>query len=192
MDRQSFLIVTKEVLRDNRISATAKLLFAQLLDHRNKTTGQCNPKRKTLAEKLGTSVDKVDRAAQELRRAGYLTWRRVQYTAFYEISVPQECGSERAQFRTDAEPAPHICGTDAPYPINEPYQENPSRPRAEARSRGGSPDSDFPLAPQGRSIPRKPMGLEWDPLNGKFLTKTQYDQLTWAYIFANHEAKYGS
>jgi ethanolamine utilization protein EutP (predicted NTPase) len=37
---KAFLIVTKAVLADKRISATAKLLLGALNSHRNKQTGQ--------------------------------------------------------------------------------------------------------------------------------------------------------
>ena len=76
MERTAFLIVTKELLKDKQLSATAKLLLAQLLDHRNKTTGQCNPRIKTLAEELGVSQSTAGRALRELREARLvkITW----------------------------------------------------------------------------------------------------------------------
>jgi DNA-binding transcriptional MocR family regulator len=98
VDQRSVLIVAKEVLADKRISATAKLLLAQLLDHRNKKTGQCNPTHDTLAEELGTNVDKVQRAMAELYRFGFVQAKKGQRGCRYEISAPQ------------------ICGTDAPGP----------------------------------------------------------------------------
>ena len=55
MAQSSFLIVTKELLADKRLSATAKLLLATLREYRNKQTGQCNPWETTLAAAMGVS-----------------------------------------------------------------------------------------------------------------------------------------
>jgi hypothetical protein len=194
MVRNSFLIISKEVLTNKSISATAKLLFAQLLDHRNKRTGQCNPRRKTLADEIGVSVDQVDRAAGELQRAGYLTWKRDRRTAFYELLDPRIRGTKEAQFRASAELDPRIRGTGAPYPLYESYQGEPMRSRAEARSAGGSPlDQNQTQDPGAGGVARKDMGWEifLDPLKGKFLTKTQMQQLTWAIGLENNRRRNG-
>src|SRR6516225_7974320 len=73
-----FLMVARPILADQRISANAKLLLAQLLDHRNKRTGQCNPWQSTLASELGLSEDMVQRGLQELRRLGFIEIKRGQ------------------------------------------------------------------------------------------------------------------
>src|SRR5215831_10437736 len=78
MKRNSFLIVSKELAADNRLSVTAKLLLAQLLDHRNRRTGQCNPQILTLAGELGIYRTTVIRGLAELKRAGWIETKRGQ------------------------------------------------------------------------------------------------------------------
>jgi DNA-binding transcriptional MocR family regulator len=90
MDRQPVLIITKELIADNRISLTARLLLAQLLEHRNKTTGQCNPRETTLAKELGSSRRTVIRKLKELRGAGLIEVKRGRRKANnYEIKKCQ-------------------------------------------------------------------------------------------------------
>jgi len=110
MARQSFLILAKEVAADNRISALAKLLLAQLSDHRNKTSGQCNPRHSKLAEELGTSVSKVQRGIAELVQVGFVQAKRGQYGCQYEIQI---C--------TRADPKMHPCRSGSSTPLYEPY-----------------------------------------------------------------------
>ncbi len=78
MEHKAFLIVTKAVLADKRISATAKLLLAVLRDHENKKTGQCNPRRATLAGNLDVCTKTVTRSLAQLCEAGYLTVKKGQ------------------------------------------------------------------------------------------------------------------
>ena len=55
------------------LSSTARLVAQSLaLDWANRDTGQCNPKRSTLADHLGFSVDTIKRALAELEREGWL------------------------------------------------------------------------------------------------------------------------
>jgi DNA-binding transcriptional MocR family regulator len=123
MERNSFLIVAKEMLANKRISATAKLLYAQLLDHRNKRTGQCNPKQTTLALELGISVDTIQRGLSVLRKQGLITIKRGQWGCWYEIQIPQNAVSQTANPRV---PKPQNRGSSAPYPLYEPYLKEPS------------------------------------------------------------------
>jgi DNA-binding transcriptional MocR family regulator len=89
MERTAFLIVTKAVLADKRISTTAKFVLAQLMDHRNKQTGQCNPRIRKLAEELGISISTAGRALRALREVGLVKviWR--QRASCYEILFGQ-------------------------------------------------------------------------------------------------------
>jgi DNA-binding transcriptional MocR family regulator len=86
MARNAVLIVAKELLANKRLSMTAKLLLAVLQDHRNNRTGQCNPKRQTLAGELGVSMETITRALKELRLAGFIRAKQAQRTNSYEIS----------------------------------------------------------------------------------------------------------
>jgi DNA-binding transcriptional regulator YhcF (GntR family) len=97
MNQQSFLIISKEILADKRISVTAKLLLAQLIDHRNKNTGQCNPKWQTLAAELDISQRTIARAMQELKQAGWIAWKRTRLSSKYEIKICQNGTSRHAK-----------------------------------------------------------------------------------------------
>ena len=133
MERNSFLIVAKAILSDKRLSITARLLMAQLLDHRNNRTGQCNPKRKTLAQALGmdTGKDKgsrrMTRALAELRKAGLISSKQGQHGSFYELRVDKNVHPERVQggqkcpVSLDKNVQPGL-----PYPLYEPYFKEPS------------------------------------------------------------------
>lgn len=123
MERNSFLIVAKAILADKRISVTAKVLYAQLLDHRNKRTGQCNPQQTTLARELGTSVDTIQRHLSELRQHGLITFTRGQNGCRYEIPETASCGLEN---RKTADGKPQVAASGAPYPLYEPYLRNQS------------------------------------------------------------------
>jgi hypothetical protein len=101
--QQPVSILTERPLANNRysitrasralpgISATAKLVLAALLDHRNPKTGQCNPKRVTLAEELGLDPSprrgpqRITRALAELRHAGVLCAKKSLRCNYYAI-----------------------------------------------------------------------------------------------------------
>ena len=85
----AFLIITKALAAEKRISAAAKLLLAQLLDHRNRQTGQCNPKIATLAQELGLSISTAGRAMRSLREAGMVKVKWRQRSSQYEILFGQ-------------------------------------------------------------------------------------------------------
>jgi DNA-binding transcriptional MocR family regulator len=123
MERNSFLIVGKAIAADTRLSATAKLLYAQLYDHRNKRTGQCNPKQSLLARELGISMDTVQRHLSQLRQHGFVVITRGQNGCRYEIPETATCGFPN---RKNADGKPQNRGSDAPYPLYEPYVKNHS------------------------------------------------------------------
>lgn len=81
----SCLIIPRNILTASEITVTARLVLAQLYDHRNKRTGQCNPKIRTLASELGLSISTVGRALRSLREAAMvkITWR--QRSSDYQI-----------------------------------------------------------------------------------------------------------
>jgi len=135
MERKSFLIVAKSTLADKNISATAKLLFAQLCDHRNRRTGQCNPRQATLARELGISVDTIQRSLSALCRHGLVSIHRGQYGCRYEIQIPQNAVSQTANPRV---PKPQVAVSDAPASFNEPYVIEP-RPSSNKKSFNAPP-----------------------------------------------------
>ena len=94
MARNSYLILAKDLAADKRISVTARLLFAQLLDHRNRHTGQCNPRAIVLAGELGISRRTVDRALKELRKAEMLTVKRTGRASTYDLAMRQNDASD--------------------------------------------------------------------------------------------------
>ena len=123
MERNSFLIVAKAIAADTRFSATTKLLLAQLQDHQNKRTGQCNPKQTTLARELGIGERTVRRGLSELRQRGLITAERGQTGCRYEIPTGQNGRSDRPKV---------VSGTGQngrsapPGPLYEPYVRNQS------------------------------------------------------------------
>lgn len=123
MERKSFLIVAKEIVADKSLSATEKLLYAQLLDHRNRRTGQCNPKHATLARELGICERTVERSIQQLRDQGWITMRRGQNGCRYEIPTRQNVGSHPTN---PGVPTRQNVGSEAPVSFNEPYLMNSS------------------------------------------------------------------
>jgi DNA-binding Lrp family transcriptional regulator len=90
------LCIDKTLLANANLSLTARILFAQLLDHRNKRTGQCNPTREKLAEELGVSVATIKRAVKELSDANLIRSKKLQYTNSYEIQPGQNDPVERS------------------------------------------------------------------------------------------------
>jgi len=178
MKRNSFLIVSKELAANNRLSVTAKLLFAQLLDYRNDRSGQCNPWEATVAQRLGISRATVIRGVAALEKAGLLKIIRGQRGNRYEFPMLQNatshvanCNSAESQNAT----------WETPTPLYEPYLEKEERPRAEARVRVFPPPHQLPnAAPNRPSAPRKDVGVEFDPLRGKFLSTAQWQQVGWA------------
>lgn len=167
MDRRFDLIISKDLLTDKSISVKARLLLAQLLDHRNKKTGQCNPRRKTLAKELGLSMRTLVRALNELRAAQLIRSKQGQHTAFYEI---QECQNGTPQAGSGV-PNWHSqeCqnGTPEPaYPLTEPYQGEYARASAKRSPNAPAPPSEQSppdLSPQPFVVPRKEAGRELGP-----------------------------
>jgi DNA-binding transcriptional MocR family regulator len=143
MERSSFLIVSKTILTDKRIPATARLLLAQLWDHRNKRTGQCNPKQATLARELGLSMATIERAIATLKRVGLITIKRAQTCCFYELQIPQSEGSDPSNRGVQI---PQSEGSAPAYPLYEPYLKEPSV-RAAARTRFPSKNKPYKTAP---------------------------------------------
>jgi hypothetical protein len=123
MTRNSFLIVAKELAADKRISVTAKLLLAQLVDHRNGRTGQCNPRETTLAAELGICKRTVKYRLAELKRAGLIEVKRTQHGNHYKFPGAKDCpsqGQDRPLRRGKS------CPSGAPYPLYESYVIEPA------------------------------------------------------------------
>jgi hypothetical protein len=117
MERKAFLIVSKEVLADKRLSVSARLLYSQLLDHRNRKTGQCYPKQTTLSRELGVSLDTIQRSLRALEKHGFVTIKRAQYGCSYEIQIPQNAVSQTAQCGVQI---PQNQVSEAPVSLYEP------------------------------------------------------------------------
>ena len=141
MERNSFLMVAKEMLADKRISATEKLLLAQLLDHRNKRTDQCNPRQTTLARELGISRHTVERALWKLRELGFLTIKRGQSGYRYEFPSCQNGNSELPKWQV---PSCQNGNSDVPSPLYEPYLKEPGGARAASSSNKKSLNAPAP------------------------------------------------
>jgi DNA-binding transcriptional MocR family regulator len=84
------LIIPAAIMR-MPLSAKAKLLWGQLKFHRNRATGQCNPRYKVLAEELGLCLNSVRRGMAELRRAGLVTaTKHVRASSYVLYEIPQD------------------------------------------------------------------------------------------------------
>lgn len=97
MPQRPFLMIPKDLLADPKMSATAKLLFAQLCDHCNRESGKCNPRRSTLARELGICLRTVGYALRELRKAGWITLKRTRGGSHYQIEKGQRLPFEKGK-----------------------------------------------------------------------------------------------
>jgi DNA-binding transcriptional MocR family regulator len=153
--QRTFLIVAQEILADQRISANAKLLLAQLLDHRNKRTGQCNPWETSLAEELGISRCTVMRGLKELSLAGWIRTKRGQNGNQYKFPKSQNATSQVANPNMESRKSALGAGV---YPYmnlnNEPYKEPALR--ASGVSVCDAAASSPKTKPQP-AVPRKPI-----------------------------------
>ncbi|MDD5543878.1 MAG: helix-turn-helix domain-containing protein [Acidobacteriia bacterium] len=60
------------LLERSEINSTAKLLYSRLCQYTGREKNHCWPSRKTLAEALGISVQRVDRAIKNLKDHGLI------------------------------------------------------------------------------------------------------------------------
>jgi biotin operon repressor len=193
MARNAFLIVAKELAADKRISVTARLLLAQLLDHRNRKTAQCNPRETRLAEELGVSRRTIIRRLEELKKVGLLAVKRTGRSLQFEILM--------CQLVTSDVPNGHIAmcqsvTSEPPHPLYESYQGEVSGSALKRAAAATPPFEQSPNAPPGPpGIPRKEMG--WEEFlthipRGRLLNRTEMNQVTMAVILENHRRKYGA
>jgi DNA-binding transcriptional MocR family regulator len=147
--RESYLIVTKELAADKRVSLTARVLFAQLLDHRNRRTGQCNPWEATLADEIGVSRWTVMRRLAELEKAGMVEVKRTPKGNRYEFPKLQSATSPSSNLPL---PKSQSATSGASGPL---YELNLKEPNARARKRAaGSPSTNNSYSTA--AAPRKP------------------------------------
>ena len=83
-----FVCISDEMLSRDDLSRTARLVYIYLLKFRNLRTGQCNPKRATLADKIGVSVATVKRALVELRQKGLIASQKHSRCNSYQVISP--------------------------------------------------------------------------------------------------------
>lgn len=96
-----YAVVPNVVLRDPRLSPTARLLYA-ILDGRQTSSAAVRVGIATLAADLGTSDDTVSRALAELQAVGYVDRTRTGRTSRYVIRNPYRSDSQRRA--ADVEP----------------------------------------------------------------------------------------
>ncbi|WP_275790506.1 helix-turn-helix domain-containing protein [Pararhizobium gei] len=77
--------------RDPRMTRTAKLVLAYLVDCLNFNTGRCDPSQRTIADEIGVSVRTVERAIKQVMEAGWMdvSRRGKTVTNFYRFRVPK-------------------------------------------------------------------------------------------------------
>ena len=73
--RQGFTQIPNYVLRDSHLSFGARLTYTMLLSYAWQE-GSCFPGQQRIAHDLGVSRQMVSQFLQELRRAGYVDWKR--------------------------------------------------------------------------------------------------------------------
>lgn len=191
MTRNAFLIISKELAADKRITVTARLLFAQLADHCNKSTGQCNPWVATLAKELGLGRCTIMRGLKRLQAAGFLVVKRTQRGNQYEFPKSQ---SETSQVSNRDFPKSHSETPRGPHPLYEPYirEQNVSAPKRAAASPSAEIFSNAAPGPLG--VPRKDVGwetfLERLP-RGRLMNRSEWQQFGWAMVFENNRRRNG-
>ena len=73
--RQGFTQIPNYVLRDGRLSFGARLTYTMLLSYAWQE-GSCFPGQERIAQDLGVSRQRISEYLRELRKAGYINWKR--------------------------------------------------------------------------------------------------------------------
>ena len=73
--RGGFTQIPNEVLKDGKLSPTARILYALLLSHAWQDK-ECFPGQDTLAEELGCTRKTVNQILTVLKRVGLISWKR--------------------------------------------------------------------------------------------------------------------
>jgi hypothetical protein len=92
----------------NLLPEPAQVLLATLFWHRNRETGQCNPRHETLGRELGWSYSKVRDHIRNLREAGMIQAVKGKRGNRYEIRPHEEWrkAEKRSPCRPKTEPCP--------------------------------------------------------------------------------------
>ena len=127
-DTGPFAIVP-EWLLDSGVSGNGVKLYALLARYADDSTGRATPKRRTLAKRMGCSVDTVDRVLRELEGLGAIV-REERFEEDVEVGTARQTTNTitvhrmRHPLGTDAEGS---LGTDAEAPLGtdaQPKNEN--------------------------------------------------------------------
>ena len=70
------------------VNMTAAGVYDIITSFKNRRTGECFPKRQTIAQRLGLSVRTVSRAIAQLQAAGFLISRKLPLSNAYEVTTP--------------------------------------------------------------------------------------------------------
>ncbi len=88
----------REVLRDNNISPTARLLLMNLLLYAG-LDGRCFPSRSTLAKDIGVSTRQIGNLLKELKDNRLIGWKKAgkhpQHNSYYFTGLLYELGQLR-------------------------------------------------------------------------------------------------
>lgn len=134
----SAFIVPQNLLIAKHIPKTAALLLTVLENHRNKRTGQCNPRIKILAAELGVNEKTIDRNLARLRLLGLIRSKKGQRGCAYTLAPKAEWGPVLRGQNVPAEPleCPRTQGLNVPAGALHPYMNlniNGMKERAAAR-----------------------------------------------------------
>lgn len=121
-----FVLSPASYVRAKDVSNGAYRLFQCLKTYKNRATGQCNPRRRTLAKVLGVDEATITRRMRELRLAGWVTGHRGLHGWRYDLHDDIErknAASPRS--KNAACPSGKNAAYEAPLPyMNQMFLEN--------------------------------------------------------------------
>lgn len=107
MSETGWTKVPNTIARSSTLSSSARLVYIALASRADES-GRCWPSRKTIASDSGTSPATVQRALDELRRAGLVSWEQT----IGDGGFP--CGSSTYTLRGVAQIEPGVAQSDLP------------------------------------------------------------------------------
>ncbi len=150
---------TAEAFFDTDLSGAARLVLQALNWHRNRKTGQCNPRQSTLAKELGFCRETICRAVVELRRKGRISSHKGQRGCRYELVSRQRplSGNVTAETHSDVSEchstlSENVTAETAPS-LYEPLEVNISEPPAAHSCSGIGAAAPPPAAPPPAAPP---------------------------------------
>jgi hypothetical protein len=86
-DTRLYAQIPLAVMHDHGVSPAAKLTYARLLLYAGRN-GLCNPAQETLAGEVCLSSRQLRTVLSELKRRGWISWKRTRTSSWYMITGP--------------------------------------------------------------------------------------------------------